>query len=427
MAKLSTPAHKKLHYTPPQEALGRQFQMNTTSKQILKRTGLDQPFFNRSAHLQAKSERQLAKLKHQLLARDDSQSSPSPEINPKSRRLHRSVDDMMEWQVAKNHKLELERQRQERELEAKLQDKVSKFVHSKKGTGTTVEDRLKAWSERYAERKRQARENELRRFSFQPQLDEHSANLKRSGSISDRLYGLALAKAKSKDVVSRPEEEEVTQSSFTPEINPVSKNLTFHAPVTDRLLAKGREYRENQAKARDAEAAEAQKLQNQSKLSYTSEKLAQRRKKLGHKTKKGHFQEEGAIATKEHRISSRHANELYDRLVVWKSKTECKIEFLKQQQEAKIKEECDQHCKPTTKSILMSERMNREEDVEPQELNRYLYERGQNQRLEKQKWIQHQRQLKVLEESSSCTFQPRINPPLRVRTSLSVHSMSFQI
>ncbi|KAL0226898.1 hypothetical protein P9112_014222 [Eukaryota sp. TZLM1-RC] len=224
--------------------------------------------------------------KKQHDAQEATRARHTPQINPQSQSLNRSVSTLFSWKrdkELKKQKLAQERAQKSSEVKGtpRINPKSAEIMKSKPRTGKVENELLLSHFKKKIELElRQKQEEDEKLKQAKPNLSHHSSNLSRDGDVSDRLYSLSKNRRVEKEEVPPPDSE----ATFSPVINPLSKSMTRRVSVEDHL------YQEAEARE-ERKRLLSKKIQNRSdsrfKPSPMTEKLAQNYdKRLGIKNSK---------------------------------------------------------------------------------------------------------------------------------------------
>ena len=219
-----------------------------------------------------------AKLRQQLLEDEQKKFSHRPVINEKSQKLARSPSSMLEWAENRKKKREQDVERARAEEEAalksyptmsegsrKIMEKVKRYDGRRESSSSLYDRAVAAQTKKLELSQHSSVDNE--ECTGVPRISAHSANLKRSGNVTERLYKLAMEKVAKQS--SSPQPREIPKSAGTardpgtgqklyePFINPRSAVLVREKPVEDRLLEAGQR---REARRRALASEQSQKL-----------------------------------------------------------------------------------------------------------------------------------------------------------------------
>mmetsp|Transcript_8005 Transcript_8005/g.11899 ORF Transcript_8005/g.11899 Transcript_8005/m.11899 type:complete len:770 (-) Transcript_8005:42-2351(-) len=177
-----------------------------------------------------------------------------PHINTVSKKMQRSVDQIMEWNREKKRKAEIARKQrdvQEQNLCKRVKiNPLSKRIARQMDRSPRVEEQLlRKHEESRMKREQVKRDREERdRMDAVPLISLHSASLRRDTSIFDRLYEQAKSPRRStmrtnSPAMKRPSSARTSRDSskYKPKINSRSSKMKRSIPVEDILQAKGQE------------------------------------------------------------------------------------------------------------------------------------------------------------------------------------------
>uniref|UniRef100_A0A7S1KSI7 Uncharacterized protein n=1 Tax=Percolomonas cosmopolitus TaxID=63605 RepID=A0A7S1KSI7_9EUKA len=210
-------------------------------------------------------------MRHKIREQEMGEVRDTPQINRVSKKMHRGVDAILEWEKERREKAE----RRKRELEQREMAKckprrinaTSDRLVRKMNRGSKVEDHLLAEHERKKmEREEKLRmEQERQAMEAVPLISLHSASLprERDEKIFDRLYNVATQRAANLNAAQQQQNGDDTisnhsrysspfqppqdrdpqtgQKLYHPSINDRSQSLRRALPVEDLLQAKGEE------------------------------------------------------------------------------------------------------------------------------------------------------------------------------------------
>uniref|UniRef100_A0A7S1TZ63 WW domain-containing protein n=1 Tax=Phaeomonas parva TaxID=124430 RepID=A0A7S1TZ63_9STRA len=237
--------------------------INRRSRKIASQYGTQKSIGDRAQELLEKKKEKQDRIREERNAQLAKAAPGRPKINDKSRRVagSRRLDDMMKW------KNDMEQKRKER-AEALQKEEAKSLTYTPKLTAGTkrivrqirqadpdnpdssarsahdydmndkVEDRLiSSAATKHVKLERMREEEEKRiRMQARPQVDPHSANLRREGDVVDRLYNIAAEKKFQKMV-----EDDINH--LMPMLDPATKQPLFRPQIneTSKVMARSRQ------------------------------------------------------------------------------------------------------------------------------------------------------------------------------------------
>ncbi|KAG9416138.1 hypothetical protein AC1031_000537 [Aphanomyces cochlioides] len=342
-----------------------------------------------------KQEQSTKILKEELDAREESQATFTPTINPKSKGLERRIDHLWSWHREKQNKL------QERRLEAQqhelaetmpsppcnpksnqLIQRYPQYKHKIK-----VEDRLQSYAVTY--RSKQIERAREKSFAFKPSLSCHSSRIARVGSVYDRLYSLAK----------RPAELPTEMTSLCPDkAKRMPPTMDDHAvDVCTRLHDEASAHLEKLERIRQAEQRQLEERMDTPKINPKSLKLAQ--KVQGCVRTCTCSQPSPPPAKLKRAVPLHQAEALYKKQVQWKRD--------KQARAIRAREALDQEQFDV---CTFSNPYRSSDDCVAMKANDEYFRKAMEWELQKQQRLSEKQQQHLLNKLKECTFHPRTNP-----------------
>ncbi|KAG2808410.1 hypothetical protein PC129_g14005 [Phytophthora cactorum] len=413
--------------SPPQEDHFSRSYVNKTSTKLLRRSATFEPDFQtRMKQFLLKNQQKKEKIRQSLVVEDGLEIIPMPRINRRSKCIPRNVSHLMAWNNEKESKLARMRDTETAKQEATCVGKPSISKHSvaiftKRQDDVAlckVEDRLHLLGliYQYQQEERKRAEERETSSSVQPRLAPHSANAQRRRrfSVHERLYQLSKRNLTSTNNNDSEHYRDKNIARRRREGNMSSKAIV---DTVQRLHALDKQYKQKQLLLREERKQYFDDLRTAPKMSARSRKLAAKKKKNpapkspvrcgccgGKETKEGK-----CCCTIEPRVNQKHAADIYERQLKWKTANEARHSQQKQLQETLSMAECTFRNPFYHKAWnTLDDRVRISTEKETTETSAAFFKRCM-------KWAEKRdqqvaREKKVIDEKQleECTFRPRV-------------------
>lgn len=333
---------------------------------------------------------------------------------------------MLEWERKRTEKVErLRREQRDREEETLSASKTKLSRGStcilnqesrKSDTSTNVIERLQEMGQKYQSRLEDATKKCNHEHPFHPHIDNHSRNLARQGSASERLYNLAKQHKVKLEEKTRNVLEQAAYDSKTgerlhnPRINRKSEKIRYDVPIVERMSAMAIEYSRKKEKLRKQEEDQVKMMQNKKKIDGKSAKICEKLKHQG-RLLRNNYQKAKAMPCEakstsddsEHtrRVSREEANLLYRRQSAWNLQRQEKTIQLRKEQEEREMKECQSNLRLSDFDFDFESR--------PSDINSSFYKKSIKWAQQREKKILKDQKQRSIQELDECTFRPTIH------------------